>query len=242
MTNTIENTNELIELSSQAQWFILTAIGGKEESIIEALKEKVHNFGYDKYVGEIRIFKTKQLVEKTFKKDDEDFPKNLKDTASVKWEVQPNGSYKRIRTSIVNKYPGYVFINMIMDRDVWYAIRNTPGVLGFVGSSGKGASPIPISIDEYLYASGEGDKVEASESTAVLEAGEHIEEATNESPVYTTNIKVGYNVEILASQFAGDIGIVRSINLKEGKAKVELDMFGRVTEVEFSLNEIKIED
>ena len=131
------------------QWFIITAIGGKEDSIVDSLKEKINNFGYNEFVKEFKIFKTNVVTEEILKKDDEKLPKTLKNTKTVKWEVLPDGSYKRIKTKVCNKFPGYIFINMVMDKDLWYCIRNTNGVMGFVGSSGKGALPIPISISEY---------------------------------------------------------------------------------------------
>ena len=45
-------------------------------------------------------------------------------------------------------FPGYVLIEMIMSDEAWYIVRNTPGVTGFIGSSGKGAKPIPLSSHE----------------------------------------------------------------------------------------------
>jgi transcriptional antiterminator NusG len=49
-----------------------------------------------------------------------------------------------------NKFPGYIFINMIITDETWFTIRNTPGVTGFIGSSGKGAKPLPLTTDEVM--------------------------------------------------------------------------------------------
>ena len=51
------------------QWFIITAIGGKEDSIVESLKEKINNFGYNEFVKEFKIFKTNVVTEEILKKD-----------------------------------------------------------------------------------------------------------------------------------------------------------------------------
>ena len=67
------------------QWFIITAIGGKEDSIVESLKEKINNFGYNEFVKEFKIFKTNVVTEEILKKDDEKLPKTLKNTKTVKW-------------------------------------------------------------------------------------------------------------------------------------------------------------
>jgi transcriptional antiterminator NusG len=102
----------------QSQWFIITAIGGKEDSIADAIKEKVNNYGYESYVGQIRIFKKKDESIEIFAKDSDQIPQNLRKTKTISWEIMPDGKYKRTRIRITNKFPGYIFINMIYDRNV----------------------------------------------------------------------------------------------------------------------------
>ena len=80
------------------QWFIVTVIGGKEDSIIQSLKEKINNFGYNEYVTEMKVFKIKKTSETIFTKTDPKLPKNLKNTKTTTWETLPNGNYKRIKT------------------------------------------------------------------------------------------------------------------------------------------------
>ena len=80
-----------------SQWFIITVIGGKEDSIIQSLKEKINNFGYNEYVTEMKVFKTKKIVEEVLTKTDPKLPKNLRNTKTITWETLPNGNYKRIK-------------------------------------------------------------------------------------------------------------------------------------------------
>lgn len=216
------------------QWFIITAIGGKEDSIVESLKEKIKNYGYEDLVGEIKLLKHTIVDEEVFTPGDINLPKTMRNTKTTKWETLPNGSYKKIRTRELNKFPGYIFVNMVMNQDVWYAIRNTPGVLGFVGSSGKGALPIPISIEEF-------EMIQPS-STIVNKQINKIENEPINKKIYTTNIKPGYRVLIIGGSLEGEKGEVSSIDLNNGTAKVKVEFLGRVTETEVSLDDIKIEE
>lgn len=226
----IENNNDSFD---DAQWFIVTAIGGKEDSIAKTLKEKIHNFDYEPFIKTIRIFKDKLISEDVFKKDDSTLPKSLKNTKTTSWETLPNGNYKRIKTKIVNRFPGYIFICMKMDSEVWYAIRNTPGILGFVGSSGKGAMPIPISIEEYQKIDNVNQEATTSEQIVQTEVVE-------ERKVYETDIKVGNSVEIISGNFVGMNGEVKVIDLTKGQAKIEVEMFGRLTTIDANFDEIKL--
>ena len=219
------------------QWFIITAIGGKEDSIVESLKEKINNFGYNDYVKEFKIFKTTLSSEEILAKDDERLPKNLRNTKTIKWEVLPDGSYKRIRNKVVNKFPGYVFINMIMDKDVWYCIRNTNGVMGFVGSSGKGALPIPISIEEYEVVANENTTVENKKPEAETTLA-----AVKEEKTYTCNFKEGNTVEIIDGPMSGEKGTVKFIDLKKGTATIEVEIFGRTTNSDVEFSKLKLAD
>ena len=211
------------------QWFIITAIGGKEDSIVESLKEKINNFGYNEFVKEFKIFKTNVVTEEILKKDDEKLPKTLKNTKTVKWEALPDGSYKRIKTKVCNKFPGYIFINMVMDKDLWYCIRNTNGVMGFVGSSGKGALPIPISISEYEMVSDTNTNNTKNEE---LETKQQVEE----KKVYTCDFKVGNTVEIIDGPMAGERGLTKAI------ATIEIELFGRPTVSEIEFSKLKLAD
>jgi transcriptional antiterminator NusG len=116
-------------------------------------------------------------------------------------------------------------------------------VLGFVGSSGKGATPIPITIEEYARVSGEGMNVteeagsESSTNQIPSEAPNVVEEP---KIVYKTDAKVGNSVDIFEGSFAGMIGEVKKLDDVKGTATIVIDFFGRSQEVEISYNQFKI--
>ncbi|MCH3977145.1 MAG: transcription termination/antitermination protein NusG [Bacilli bacterium] len=114
-----------------------------------------------------------------------------------------------------NLYPGYVFIEMIMSDEAWYMVRNTPGVTGFVGSSGGGTKPFPVpreQIEPILKRMGEIDASMYDRYT------------------------VGDFVKVIHGSFEGTEGRITSIDKDTGNVKLEAVFFGRPTvlEVEFA--------
>lgn len=112
-----------------------------------------------------------------------------------------------------NLYPGYLFVEMVMTDEAWYVVRNTPGVTGFIGSSGGGAKPFPVSeqeIEVVLQRMGMGEK--------------NIE----------INFEVGDRVKILNGPFSGLEGTVDSLNDDSQTAMVLTILFGRETPTEIA--------
>lgn len=228
--------NKEVKQEEIYQWFIITVVGGKEDSIIQTIKEKLLNFSYEEYVKDIKVFKTSVVNEQEFSKVDPALPKSLKNTKTITWKTLPNGNYLKTTTKIVNKFPGYVFINMLMDPQVWYCIRNTNGVMGFVGSTGKGALPIPISITEYENVANEkltNDKVQPKEDSIP---------AVTEKPLFVSPFKVGNTVVINEGAFAGESGTVKAIDEVKGTAMVQIQVFGRETNIDIPFNQLKLAD
>lgn len=116
-----------------------------------------------------------------------------------------NGNRKEIEKRV---FPGYVLVNMILDEDSWYVVRNTPGVTGFVGMGNK---PTPLSKDEVSKIM---DRLEADE------------------PRIKVNFELGEHVRITGGPFAEFNGIVEEIYADKGKAKVMVSFFNRETPVE----------
>ncbi|ASJ89120.1 MAG: transcription termination/antitermination protein NusG [Candidatus Malacoplasma girerdii] len=232
------------------QWFIITVIGGKEDSIIQTLKEKIVNFSYEEYVKEIKVFKTKVVKEEIFEKTSAALPKTMRNTKTIQWTTLPNGSYKKTTQRITNKFPGYVFINMLMDPQVWYCIRNTNGVLGFVGSSGKGAMPIPISIVEYEQVTAPNNTdVNDTTNESLINSETNEQENTTSSEntetmkvVYECPFVVGNTVRIASGAFEGESGEIKSLDNSKGTAIVQIEVFGRSTNVELPYDQLKIDD
>src|SRR5688500_20188414 len=109
------------------------------------------------------------------------------------------------KTSMKKFFPGYVLAEMIMTDDSWYVVRNTPGVTGFVGSSGQGTKPTPLfphEVDELLKRIG-------------LDEGE---------------VKVDFdlkeNVRVIDGPFADHMGTIEHIDVDKQILKVHVTMFG----------------
>ena len=117
-----------------------------------------------------------------------------------------------------NLFPGYLFVEMIMTDEAWYVVRNTPGVTGFIGSSGGGAKPFPVSPDEI---------------EAILRRMGLSERKVN------VDFVVGDRVKILSGPLTGIEGKVESMDNANGVASVLCILFGRETPTEISYNDLK---
>lgn len=114
-------------------------------------------------------------------------------------------------------FPGYVLVELIMTDDAWYVVRNTPGVTGFIGSSGGGVKPTPLLPEEV---------------DVILKQME----AAN--PTVELDYAVGDLVEVLEGPFAGFRGMVEEIIADQQKIKVTVDMFGRETVMELDFVQV----
>lgn len=184
------------------QWYIATTLIGSEESLFTSLTDKIKAYDFEDHVADMKIITYKDIKIQYFDKNNPP-PKSMKNSKYIKWEALEDGRYKKITTKVINKFPGYIFIKMIMTDKVWYIIRNTPGITGFIGSSGKGAKPIPISEYEiedlfssnnqdvitYVNGSSEDKKVSFETVNEVIETEEKNDEfydSTKVNDVYDT--------------------------------------------------------
>jgi len=115
-------------------------------------------------------------------------------------------------------FPGYILVEMIMNDEAWFIVRNTPGVTGFIGSSGKGAKPFPLTPAEV-------DKILGSMGMSRLEIG--------------NSLNVDDMVKVIAGPFANMFGKVKALDMENQKVEVLLDLFGQETSVELGLTEIE---
>jgi transcriptional antiterminator NusG len=129
-------------------------------------------------------------------------------------EIKNGKKVERMR----NLFPGYLFVEMIMTDEAWYVVRNTPGVTGFIGSSGGGAKPFPVSPDEI--------------ETIFRRLG------LSENKVLV-NFAVNDHVRILNGPFSGLEGIVESMNDEAQSAIVLTTLFGRETPTEISYMDLE---
>lgn len=122
------------------------------------------------------------------------------------------------KEKVKKMFPGYILVEMIMNDEAWFIVRNTPGVTGFIGSSGKGAKPFPLTPAEV-------DKILGSMGMSRLEIG--------------NNLNVDDNVKVVNGPFASMFGKVKSINMETQTLEVTLDLFGQETVVELGLTDIE---
>ena len=131
-------------------------------------------------------------------------------------EIEYKNGVKKER--IKKMFPGYVLVEMVMSDEAWYIVRNTQGVTGFIGSSGKGAKPIPLlpqEVDRILNSMGMS-RVDVSK-----------------------DLKEGAKVKIISGPFKDMMAKIDSVDLKEQKLTVLVDLFGQETSVEVDMQEVE---
>ena len=170
------------------QWFVIRVQSGREESVREALERRTKAFGLEGRIGRTLI-PTEQVSE-------------------IK------SGQKRVRERKL--YPGYVFVETEvgesgdLERDVWYLIRETPGVGDFIGSYRK---PVPMQQHEVDKLLGQAEKKE-------------------EAPKLKIDFQVGDTVTIKEGAFQNFDGVVEEVIPSKGLVRVTITIFGRATPVE----------
>ena len=181
------SNDQTTDTSQEKKWYIIHTYAGFEESVAENLKKRIASFAVENKIFNVLI------------------PKEQKITIQ-------NGKRKTIAKKM---YPGYVFVQMIISDEIWYIVKNTPNVTGFLGT---GATPNPITetqVQEIL------SKTELKE------------------PTYQFKLKIDDLVQIIDDPFKGSIGKVSEINKEKGKIKMLINMFGRDTPVELEFLQVK---
>lgn len=169
-------------LQPTKNWYIINVHVGHEEKVAEALKQRADSLDLADKIFQTLVPKEKQVEVKNGKK------------------------------RIVNKriFPGYVFVQMVMTEETWFAVRNTPGVTGFA-SAVSGQDPQPVSDEEVARITKRMD----------ADVAEH-----------KVQFKVGDVISINDGPFKGFDGAISEIDSQKGKLKVMVNMFGRETPVE----------
>ena len=119
---------------------------------------------------------------------------------------------------VKNYYPGYIFVEMIMTDETWFVVRNTPGVSGITGSSGKGAKPFPIPREEI---------------EPVLKRMN-----INDPDIYS-DYKIGDEVKLISGMFRDSEGVIESIDTERGEVTVQIMLFGRSNDIPAKFSDIE---
>ena len=170
-------------------WYVVTTYVGHEVKVKEKLEAKAESMAMQDNIFRVVIPETTEV--------------EIKD--GVKKE------------KVKKMFPGYVFIEMVMSDEAWYAVRNTPGVTGFIGSSGKGAKPTSLSPQEV-------DKILLSMGMSRVDI--------------ESELKVGDKVSIVDGPFKGMIGTIDTLDMENNKLNVLIDLFGQETPVEVELFQV----
>jgi transcriptional antiterminator NusG len=184
------------EEAVQMDWYIVKVQVNRESSICDALMRRVKVAGLDRYFGEILV-----------------------PTEDVR-EFTKAGKQRIIKRKL---YPGYIVVNMAINDDSWFLVRETPGIGDFTGAAGKPAALSPEEIDR-IVASTKPETVADSEET--------VKTAIKFRPGDRVRVKDGY--------FQNYEGEVSNIDERNGRVTVMINIFGRPNPVE--LDHWQIED
>jgi len=174
----------------QKEWYVVNTYSGHENKVKEKLEMRASSMGMEDYILRVVVPEQTEI--------------------EIKDGVQ--------KEKVKKMFPGYILVEMVMTDDAWFVVRNTPGVTGFIGSSGKGAKPFPLTPSEV-------DKILGSMGMSRLEIG--------------NNLNIDDMVKVINGPFANMYGKVKTINIEEQKLEVALDLFGQETIVELGLTEIE---
>ena len=168
---------------SEARWYVVHTYSGYENKVKANIEKTIENRHLEDQILEVRV--------------------PLQDVVEMK-----NGTAKQVQKKM---FPGYVLLNMVMNDDTWYVVRNTRGVTGFVG---PGSKPVPLTDEEMLPLGIRKENIQV-------------------------DFQVGDTVVVTGGAWKDTTGIVSAINMQKQVATINVELFGRETPVEISFAEIK---
>ncbi len=172
------------------KWYVVNTYSGHEKKVQEKLLMRANSMNMEDYIFRVIVPEQKEV------------------------EVKDGVTKEKVK----KLFPGYVLVEMIMTDEAWFVVRNTPGVTGFIGSSGKGAKPTPLQPYEV-------DKILNNMGMSRLEV--------------STDLKKGEIVKITSGPFAGMEGKISELDLENQQIVVLLDLFGQETDVEVEISQIE---
>ncbi|MFI3256017.1 MAG: transcription termination/antitermination protein NusG [Psittacicella sp.] len=172
------------------RWYIVQVYSGTELSVLDSLNEYISQYNMEEYFGDILVPR-EQVIE------------NL------------SGKQKRTERKF---FPGYVFVQMVMNRDNWHFVKNIPNVMRFIGGSAE--DPAPISDEEALSIISHSQK-------------------TQDNPVPKTVFQAGESVRVIEGAFKDFNASVEAVDYEKSKLKVNVSIFGRSTPVELLFSQIE---
>ncbi len=175
------------DLAGQRLWYVVHCYSGYENKVHHAIMQRIATMNMQDKIFDV-IVPTEDEIE-------------VKD-----------GKRRKVERRV---FPGYILVEMKMDEDSWYVVRNTPGVTGFVG---MGNEPTPLRPEEVK---------------AIMDRMEKTD------PIVKVNFKVGQKVRIIGGPFTDMIGTVSNIDPDKQRVRVMVSFFGRDTPVELDFLEVE---
>lgn len=172
----------------ERHWYAIHTYSGYEDAVARYLKQRVDSLEMQDKIFNVIVPKEKKIKVK-------------------------GGRRQEIEEKI---YPGYVLVDMTLDDDSWYVVRNTPRVTGFVGA--ESTKPTPLSKEEV--------------ESLMTKMGE-------KEPKFRIDFKVGEIVKITDGPFKDHDGKIAEISEEQGKVKVKIPIFGRETAVELDILQVQ---
>ena len=173
----------------EKQWYVVHTYSGYENKVKANLEKRVETMGMQDKIFRVIVAEQEETDIKDGKK----------------------------KTVVRKTFPGYVLVELIMTDDSWYVVRNTPGVTGFIGSSGGGAKPTPLLPEEVDFI---------------------LREMGMSSAKVDFDYEMGELVEVLEGPITHFQGKIEEIDYEKEKVKVSVDMFGRETNMELDFIQI----
>ncbi|GIK67113.1 MAG: hypothetical protein BroJett018_49070 [Chloroflexota bacterium] len=168
-------------------WYVVHCYSGQENKVCHAIEQRIETMGMQDKIFDVVVPTEEEIEVKEGKR----------------------------RTVERRVFPGYILVQMIMDEDSWYVVRNTPGVTGFVG---MGNDPTPLRPEE------------------VIQIMRRMEADT---PKIKVTYKPGQKVRIIDGPFNEFVGIVSDIDQEKSKVRVMVSFFGRDTPVELDFLQVE---
>ncbi len=168
---------------AEANWYVVHTYSGYENKVKANIEKTIENRHLQEEILEVKV--------------------PMQDVMELK-----NGARKTVQKKM---FPGYVLINMIMNDDTWYVVRNTRGVTGFVG---PGSKPVPLTEAEMKPL---GIKTEN----------------------ISVDFAEGDTIAVVAGVWKDTVGVVQRMDFSKQTATINVELFGRETPVEISFAEIR---
>ena len=182
--------NEIKNEQEKKEWYVVNTISGHEYKVKEKLENRITSMNLQDRIFRVIVPEQKEIEYK-------------------------DGVKKKKKKKM---FPGYVLVEMIMTDEAWFIVRNTQGVTGFIGSSGKGAKPFPLLPQEV-------DKILNSMGMSRIDISKDLKEGTK--------------VKLISGPFKDMVGKIDSIDQKEQKLNILVDLFGQETTIEAEISQVE---